>query len=311
LPFVLAFIGLIPIYLLSAEEKVGLIQNRSGLLESWYKPDSFGLTYVQLMRLKFGMFLIYLLFQWKMLVGFRRNAAAELQKANRSLFIWLSFDTMLKSLIALVVFVSVWLINYADSGSMIQIALVCAELIASAFFLIASPDLLKGVVFNAEPSITGRPIDLIKSGLKPEDMGSSSRYFPLRADKNSSNLNTVADSDQDIMKSIEQFIQLKQPFLDPTFSLKDLAKTLSINTRLVSGAIKAKLGMGFPEYINKVRFGYLENLIERDPLVLDFSIDAMAKMIGFSSRSGFYKAFKNHSNYDSPNQMIENLRRNK
>jgi AraC-like DNA-binding protein len=93
--------------------------------------------------------------------------------------------------------------------------------------------------------------------------------------------------------------------------LKDLAETLSINTRLVSGAIKSKLGMGFPEYINKVRFGYLENLIERDPSVLDFSIDAMAKMIGFSSRSGFYKAFKNHSNYDSPNQMIENLRRNK
>jgi hypothetical protein len=202
LPFLLAFIGLIPIYLLSAEEKVGLIQKGVGLLESWYKPDSFGLTYVQLMRLKFGMFLIYLLFQWKMLVGFRRNAAAELQKANRSLFIWLSFDTMLKSLIALVVFVSVWLINYADSGSMIQIALVCAELIASAFFLIASPDLLKGVVFNAEPSITGRPIDLIKSGLKPEDMGSSSRYFPLKADINSSKLNMVADSDQDIMKSI-------------------------------------------------------------------------------------------------------------
>jgi AraC-like DNA-binding protein len=33
-------------------------------------------------------------------------------------------------------------------------------------------------------------------------------------------------------------------------------------------------------------------------------------MVGFSSRSGFYKAFKKHASFDSPNQMID-FHRNK
>ena len=103
----------------------------------------------------------------------------------------------------------------------------------------------------------------------------------------------------EIMTRIEQYIQLNQPFLDPEFSLSDLSKAILLHTRVVSSAIKSTLGMGFPEYISKIRFNYMEEMLQNKPEVLEFSIDAIAKMVGFSSRSGFYKAFKNRPVYST------------
>lgn len=309
LPFLIASAGLIPIYILSGEEKIKLIQNTGGLINSWYKPDSFGIAYVYAMRLKFGVFVGYLFFQWKMLYEFKRHAATSLQLNNKSLILWLIFDTTMKSLIGVVVLVSTMWTMYADAASVLQIALVSGELIASAFFLIASPDLLKGVVFDQEQGKLGksnRQLKPVSTLINGEDL---SPVYSQTEEEDLQVLPLPSNSSTEVMNSISQFIQLKQPFLDPSFSLNDLAEALSLQSRLVSTAIKSTMGIGFPEYINKVRFSYLEDLMERDPLVLDFSIDAMAKMIGFSSRSGFYKAFKNHSNYDSPNQMIEARRK--
>ena len=309
LPFLIASLGLIPIYILSAEEKIKLIQNSGDLINSWYKPDSFGIAYVYVMRLKFGVFVAYLFFQWKMLYEFKRHAATSLQLNNKSLILWLIFDTTMKSLIGVVVLVATMWTKYADAASVLQIALVSGELIASAFFLIASPDLLKGVIFDTKPGKFGlsKGQQLQVSHLTNGEESSST--YPQPEEETPPSQPLPSNSNNEIMKSIRQFIQLKQPFLDPSFSLNDLADALSLQSRLVSVAIKSTLGIGFPEYINKVRFNYLEDLMERDPLVLDFSIDAMAKIIGFSSRSGFYKAFKKHSNYDSPNQMIEARRK--
>lgn len=309
LPFLIASAGLIPIYILSTEEKIKLIQNSGDLINSWYKPDSFGISYVYAMRLKFGVFVGYLFFQWKMLYEFKRHAATSLQLNNKSLILWLIFDTTMKSLIGVVVLVATMWTKYADAASVLQIALVSGELIASAFFLIASPDLLKGVIFDNKPGKFGLskgqqvPVSHLTNGEE------SSYTYPQPEEENTPGLPLPSNSNNEIMKSIRQFIQLKQPFLDPSFSLNDLAAALSLQSRLVSVAIKSTLGIGFPEYINKIRFGYLEDLMEKDPSMLEFSIDAMAKMIGFSSRSGFYKAFKKHSNYDSPNQMIETRRK--
>lgn len=309
IPFLIASIGLIPIYMLSGDEKIKLIQNTGELITAWYKPDSFGISYVFIMRIKFVIFVGYLFFQWKMLLEFKRNAAINLQLKNKSLVIWLIFDTTMKSLIGVMILISTMWIRFANSASILQIVLVSGELIASAFFLIASPDLLKGVIFDTKLEKVGFTEGTPKQEFNLADEEESFSTYPHLSDEKTQGLTLPSDAHSEIMDRISQFIQLKQPFLDSSFSLNDLADALSIQSRLVSAAIKSVMGIGFPEYINKLRFSYLEDMIERDPFVLDFSIDAIVKMIGFSSRSGFYKAFKKHSNYDSPNQMIEARRK--
>lgn len=263
---------------------------------AWQNPDTFGITYVMALRLKFFIFFFYLFFQWKLIRDFFKNASQDLQQKNKSLLFWLIFDSSLKSSIGLLVFISTWFESSAASATLLQFSLISIEVIGSAFFLIASPDLMKGVIFQ-DGNVEKRG----KQSLQPEV---ESQEYTLTID------NQEVENDlRDVLVRMEQYLQLKQPFLDPDFSLVDLSKALNLPMRQVSLVIKTFMGIGFPEYINKVRFTYLEEQLMQKPEMLQFSVDAMAKMVGFSSRSGFYKAFKKMGTYDSPAQMIAYMKK--
>ena len=295
IPFLISAIGLIPLYALSAEEKLRLMQIGKDFKTAWYMDDAFGLDYIVMLRIKFLIFLGYLYVQWAMILKFIRHASKELQALNRSLKVWLLFDNSLKTLIGITVFVSSWLEESAATASLLQMFLIILELIGSAFFLIASPDLLKGVVFRE---------------ILPEKM--RERVVLPKSTEHSAEEDAIDQVSQgeheEVMFRVEQYLQLEQPFLNPDFSLTDLSSALNLPMRIVSTAIKSTLGMGFPEFINKRRVTYLEQLLLSKPEMLQFSVDALAKTVGFSSRSGFYKAFKKIENYDSPAQMLEQIK---
>jgi AraC-like DNA-binding protein len=221
-----------------------------------------------------------------------RNASSELREKNKILQQWLLFDASIKTVIGVVVFVSAWMERSASLASGIQIGLILIEIIVSAFFLIISPDLLKGVVFQGN----------IFEGKKDKPLleEDSKQIKPFDGVD-------FQEEHQALMLRVEQYLQLEQPFLHPAFSLSDLSTALGLSTRSVSLAIKSTLGIGFPEYINKIRFAFLEQKLLSKPEMLQFSVDALAKSVGFSSRSGFYKAFKKNEKYDSPLQMIEKI----
>ena len=312
IPFLVSTIGLIPIFMLSGAEKLELIYNKLIHPSPWYKPDTFGLAYVVVLRVKFVVFLGYLIFLWKMLYDFKKHASVELQNKNKILLVWLIFDTTLQSFLGLAIFASAIWANYFENTTFVQMTLVCVEIIASAFFLIARPELMKGLLFenvilSPNPQYADYQGDKKKKDFDalPEDESlQSGRQFT-----DGKGMETVVKTET--MTRIEQYIQLHQPFLDPEFSLSDLSKALLLHPRIVSSAIKSTLGMGFPEYVNKIRFVCLEKLLQKKAEVLNFSIDAIAKMVGFSSRSGFYKAFKKYSSFDSPNQMLDFYRSKK
>lgn len=306
IPFLVSTIGLIPIFMLSGAEKLELIYNKLIYPSPWYKPDTFGLAYVVVLRVKFVVFLGYLIFLWKMLFDFKKHASVELQHRNRVLVAWLLFDTTIQSFLGLAIFASAIWANYFENTTYVQMGLVGVEIIASAFFLIARPELLKGLIFeNAILSPGSQYADY--QGYKDK----RAIDIPVQGESMSVGPEITFEKGGDeglkteIMTRIEQYIQLNQPFLDPEFSLSDLSTGLLLYPRVVSSAIKSTLGMGFPEYINKIRFIYLEEQFEKRAEILDFSIDAIAKMIGFSSRSGFYKAFKKYTSFESPNQMLD------
>lgn len=294
LPFLIATIGLIPLYALSAEEKLRLMQIGKDFKTAWYMDDAFGLDYIVVLRIKFFLFCCYLFVQWSMLLKFIRYASSEIKALNGSLKIWLLFDNTLKTLIGITVFVSSWLEQSTQTASLLQMFLIILELIGSAFFLIVTPDLLKGVVFR----------DNILEKVRKNTVTSQNSELLVKEDPT----NQVYKSEHDeVMDRVEQYLQLEQPFLDPDFNLTDLASALNLPMRAVSIAIKSTRGIGFPEFINKIRIIHLEQVLLRKPEMLQFSVDALAKTVGFSSRSGFYKAFKKIENYESPAQMLEQI----
>lgn len=312
IPFLVSTIGLIPLFMLSGPEKLELIYNKVGYPSPWFKPDTFGLAYVDVLRVKFVIFLGYLIFLWKMLYDFKKHASVDLQHRNRILVAWLFFDATIQSFLGLAIFASAIWADYFENTTFVQMFLVCVEIIASSFFLIARPELLKGLLFEDEifpqkmqqTDYQGYKEKVINNNVQSE--GESINFGQQITIQKGGDEGLKAE----IMTRIEQYIQLNQPFLDPEFSLSDLSTGLSLNPRVVSNAIKSSLGIGFPEYVNKIRFVYLEEQLAKRAEILDFSIDAMAKMVGFSSRSGFYKAFKKYTTFESPNQMLD-FHRNK
>lgn len=295
IPFLLATIGLMPFFLLSGAEKLRMMESSGDLTAAWQNPDTFGLQYVVVLRLKFFIFFFYLFFQWRLIHDYIKNASQDLKQKNRSLLVWLVFDNSLKTMIGLLVFLTAWFERYAGPATLLQFFLVSLEIVGSAFFLIASPDLLKGVIFQ------GGIVENGKKQLRQSDV--EVQTFTTDTDNEG-----IGTDFKDVVVRIEQYLRLKQPFLKPDFGLTDLSKALILPARQLSQAIKTSTGIGFPEYINQLRFAYLEEQLVQNPEKLQFSIDAMAKMAGFSSRSGFYKAFKKMDEYGSPAEMIASIR---
>ena len=304
IPFLLSFIGLIPIFILSAEEKIKLINITGDYTRTINRVDAFGLSFFTTLKIKFGIFMVYMFFQWKMILQFRKNAVSELKKRNRLLFGWIGFDSFLKTFFGLFIFVSAWWVNNIIQVAVIQVCLVAFELVTSTAFLISSPSLLKGIIFQHD-IYTSSPYPVEDS--RVEDKEFNIWGLPKR-DAQKETLNRKSedkDEEADIIKDIEAYFQSEQPFLRENFTLTELGSAISVPSRQISQIIKQRLGSSYPDYINQVRFNYLEDLMKTSPKVLDYSIDALAKMAGFNSRSGFYKAFKKNEKYENPSQMIE------
>lgn len=74
-------------------------------------------------------------------------------------------------------------------------------------------------------------------------------------------------------------------------SLENLAKVLNISSNDLYKFIYYKYSMTFNDLVNKNRVDYFIDIIH-NPKYLNFTIDALAKEAGFSSRQHLYKPFK-------------------
>ena len=80
-------------------------------------------------------------------------------------------------------------------------------------------------------------------------------------------------------------------FLQNDASLENLAKLLNISSNDLYKFIYYKYSMTFNDLVNKNRVDYFIDIIH-NPKYLNFTIDALAKEAGFSSRQHLYKPFK-------------------
>ena len=63
---------------------------------------------------------------------------------------------------------------------------------------------------------------------------------------------------------LEEFMEQKQPFLKPGYSIKDMSNDLDIPAYQLSGFINRNIGMHFNDFLNKSRIKYCENLIKNN-----------------------------------------------
>lgn len=85
-----------------------------------------------------------------------------------------------------------------------------------------------------------------------------------------------------------------KPFLNPGLSLTEVAKLLKVTPQQLSQVVNEKTNLNFTNYINTYRIETAkEILLSHD--ISRLTIDSIAEMAGFQSKSPFYQAFKKHT----------------
>ncbi len=114
--------------------------------------------------------------------------------------------------------------------------------------------------------------------------------------------------DPAILAKLNKLMQEKELFLDPEFTLEQLAEISDISVRKISAAINRDAGQNFFDYINSFRVQKAAAILTSQKGKLSM-LDVMADA-GFNSKSTFYRAFKKSMNMAPADFAAQQSRQN-
>jgi AraC-like DNA-binding protein len=97
------------------------------------------------------------------------------------------------------------------------------------------------------------------------------------------------DTQQILQEKLFRLMIEKKPFLQPDFSLPELAKQLGTTVHIVSQVINDGLGKSFFELLAEYRVNEAAQLLKNKPHI---KIEEIAEQVGYNSKSSFNTAFK-------------------
>ncbi len=115
--------------------------------------------------------------------------------------------------------------------------------------------------------------------------------FFLRKGKRPASVQDAEDIpvSQQLSEQLLQIIEKEELFKQPDLRLTDIAARLATNRTYISAIIKSLSGENFSNLINGYRIRYAQKLMKDHPYM---SVTEIASESGFSSRSAFYRNFK-------------------
>ncbi len=97
------------------------------------------------------------------------------------------------------------------------------------------------------------------------------------------------DDQSEILKKLKERMETERPFMQPNFSLPDLAAQLKISTHQLSQVINEGLGKSFFEMTAEYRIEEARRLLKEK---LNIKVEEIAEEVGYNSKSSFNTAFK-------------------
>lgn len=95
------------------------------------------------------------------------------------------------------------------------------------------------------------------------------------------------------------------PYVQQQFNMQVMAKSIMINSTLISSLIRKKYDKTFVEFRNDLRVDYAKTLMEQH-LHKTQTLESIGRMSGFASRTTFFNSFKK-STGKNPSQFIEEM----
>ena len=279
IPFLLVLINYLPFYLLPISNKKDIIQELFKDINTSYKIQVGYLSEYIINIFRILQNLIYLIFQWKLIITFnKQNKNIEVEKQINNVIKWLRILTSLStiSLFAFILLAFTALVFqdiYAD-GFIFHLP---DYIFASCFFIISTYLLTHPSIFAGLPFIKYKqtPSTLI---LNQTD------YIPYIEQDYSIEIALILD-----------YFKTKKPYLKKGLNISQLAVEINIPTRLISFIINQHFEMRFNEFINKYRVSYIKEKINEKYLD-SFTLNSLASEAGFSNLTTFIAAFKKIEN---------------
>lgn len=310
LPFLLHFFELLPFYFTSTAEKTLFVRESSqSIYTLWNTLDGLYFTYREHVIFKGFLMMVYVLFQWRLIIRYRMKWDITLRKQNRVLLGWIQFETFLKTLMCIFLFISVSFIQIKSILTIFPTALMIGYLLSGFVYTMLFPSLLSGI----------QPVSIDFSSLVTDQFPATDKDHPEEPmekeelKNEESDLSTESSKNmlqvKKIFSQLELYMQTEQPFLDFNLSRTVLAKNIRIPARRLSDIIKTETGLSFSDYINNYRINYLESKLKEDKNWKNFTIEAIAMQSGFYTRSAFNNALKRLKN-ETPTELLNRVLKN-
>lgn len=125
-------------------------------------------------------------------------------------------------------------------------------------------------------------------------------------DEASQNLLTDAEETPLMLEEVKKFMEDKEPYLDASLSLNDLARQTMKPARELSILINHHLNKHFFDFVNEYRIEKAMQML-KDPEKKALTILEVLYDVGFNSKSSFNTAFKKHTGYTPSQYRKTNL----
>ena len=109
--------------------------------------------------------------------------------------------------------------------------------------------------------------------------------------KNGHSVNWSQDKVRNTIRQMDEFMELKQPYLQSGYNIKRLADELKIPSYQLSALLNRQVGSNFNDYLNRYRVKYCKGLIHEGS-VSNLNLKGLSAKCGFSNRNTFTTAFK-------------------
>ena len=103
--------------------------------------------------------------------------------------------------------------------------------------------------------------------------------------------NIEKEVEEDILRKLDDLEHTKE-FLDCDFNIKLLANKIETNTSYLSYILNNSKKQTFKQYITKLRINYLLKELKTNKHYQNYTIEYLAKEIGYTNASAFSRAFK-------------------
>ena len=299
IPFILVVINYLPFYLLPISHKKEIVL---GLVKDLNTSNKIQVGYLsEFVFNAFRIFqsLIYLIFQWKLIITFnKKNKNNAVEKQINNVIKWLRIFTSTStiSLIAFILLASIALVH-----NNINAALVKNQIDADGFIYHLPDYIFSSSFFIISTYLLTHPS--ILSGLP----------F-IKYKKTASNLvlnktDSIPYIEPDYSTEIEiitNYFETKKPYLIKGLNISQVSVEINIPTKLISFIINKHFEMRFNEFINKYRVEYIKEKINERYLDA-YTLNSFSKDAGFSNLTTFIAAFKKNENC-TPSEYLFNLK---